>query len=374
MSAAGPFADPLAPLRPFVLNPLPAVSALRVAGVLGDHPSLYSRSPAMWNAAFAALGLPAAYVPFDVEPGRVEAFLDSCRRVPGLLGLSVTVPYKERVLRALDALDPDAEAVGAVNTVLRTPDGHLRGGNTDSSAALHILSGLLAGPGAIDSGARQPDSSSQHAPRILVLGAGGAARAVGVGAARGFPGAEILLCARRRAQAEEAATAIRRAGGRAAVIDPAALAEVLPVASVVVNASPVGMVGPLMTPDGVTWLEPYSALAPAAPPVLAGDPGAAPPATWWEQAWPGIARNVEISLRRALQLHRGAAVLDLVYVPPETVLLKHARWTGHTAVNGLGLLVTQAVEAFLRLCGPILETEPTRARPRVEHAMTGALG
>ena len=53
MSAVDPFADPFAPLRPYVLNPLPAVSALRVAGVLGDHPSLYSRSPAMWNAASA---------------------------------------------------------------------------------------------------------------------------------------------------------------------------------------------------------------------------------------------------------------------------------------------------------------------------------
>jgi len=352
-----------------------------VAGVLGDHPSMYSRSPALWNAAFAAAGIDAAFVPFDVAPADLEPFLGACRGATALLGFSVTVPHKERTAAQLDSLDGDAVIIGAVNTVVRLAEGRLVGANTDGAAALRVVQGLL------------PAAHGQAAERgrILLLGAGGAARAVGVVLGRGLPAGEILVWARREDRAEDVAAAIRRAGGAAAVVEPSGVEAVLPDAAVLINATSVGMSGPVARDGGVTWLESYSPLGPADPPVVGPDaapsgavrPGmpasgaampdpAQPPAGWWEKAWPGIARNLEVSLRRALQLPPGAAVLDLVYAPAETVLLKHARWTGHPAHNGLGVLVEQAVDAFFRICRPLVADEPDLRRT-VREAMKRAL-
>lgn len=362
----------LASLQPYVRNPLPSLSLPWVAGVLGDHPSTYSRSPAMWNAAFTALGLEAAYVAFDVAPDHVDRFLSTCRTVAGLLGLNVTVPYKERALRHLDEVDPEARAIGAVNTIIRSPEGMLVGANTDGMAACRVLEGAMG----------REDGGGEIGGRVLLLGAGGAARAVGVSVAQRMAGVEILLHNRRRERAEEVAGILRRAGGRATIVDPPSLAEALAGVGAVVNTTPVGMAGPLRVDRGVVWLEPFSALAPAEPspmPVADGDHrgsgDAAPPPDWWRTAWPEIVLNLEESLRRALRLRPGGVVLDLIYAPRETITLKHARWTGHQAMNGEGVLVGQAVEAFLRLAHLLIRgRDLDAARGQVERVMREALG
>lgn len=364
---AGSAADLLAPLRPYLQNSLPPLRTTWWAGVLGTRPSRYSQSPRLWNAAFGTLGLAAVYVPLDVAVADVGPFLDVCRTLPHLLGLNVTVPHKARVLSHLDALDPEAEAIGAVNTIVRAKAGTFLGGNTDASAAAQALRALLLG------------SADTARLRLVVLGAGGAARAVGVGVGRDFAGAEIMVCARRPAQAEEAARAIGRVIPSVRAGGPESLDDVLPEATVLVNASTVGMAGPLATDQGVTWLEPYSALAPAESPLLTGaetslrpERAVSPPARWWEAAWPSIVGNLERSLRRALRLRPGAAGLDLVYAPAETVFLRHMRWTGHATANGLGILVGQAVAAFARVCAAIVPDAPG-TRETVARAMTAAL-
>ncbi len=374
-SGGGSHADPFAPLRPHVHNVLPAVHAPWAAGVLGSHPSLYSRSPLLWNAAFRALGLPAVYAAFDVAPERLEAFLSACRSSTSLLGFSVTVPYKERVLAFLDGVEADAHAVGAVNVVVRTAEGRLIGANTDGPAALEVLRRL---EGSAPAGGRMRP--------VLLLGAGGAGRAAGVALAAGMPGRGVLLCNRNPDRAEETASVIRRSGAEVRLVPPEGLDEVLPEVGAVVNTTSVGMSGPITTAAGVTWLEPFSPLGPADPPLLphpavvgpvpaTAGPGpavpAVPPAAWWERAWPGIVRNLEISLRRAMRLRPEAVVLDLIYAPPESVLLKHARWTGHAVANGEGVLIAQAVEALLRMCAPLLAAQPD-ARELVRRAMQGA--
>ena len=139
--------------------------ATRVCGLVGS-PVAHSLSPHVHNAAFAALGLDAVYLPFEVRD--LPAFL---RRMVSprtreldwsLRGLSVTAPHKSPVIGALDFVDDSAREIGAVNTILIEDNNELRGHNTDAAAALAPLAGLLELPGA----------------RTAVLGAGGAARAV----------------------------------------------------------------------------------------------------------------------------------------------------------------------------------------------------
>lgn len=257
---------------------------------LAGYPVVFSLSPRLHMAALKAAGLDGEYLLYPVPPADrpgLSALLERVR-VGELRGLNVTVPHKQNVLPLLDELTPAAQRIGAVNTILMK-DGKLNGNNTDAA-------GFLAD---FDEFSR---SLSEAPRRALVLGAGGAARAV-VYALRGA-GLEVIVAARDAAQA----AALTRALGRDADGDqpvPIALnrAEMEPVLDrpvMIVNATSAGM---------------------------------APKTDW--SPWP-----------EGLAFPHGSAVYDLVYDPRETRLMRQASAAGVCARGGLGMLVEQAALAF----------------------------
>ena len=141
-------------------NLTPSLSgATTVCGIV-LHPASHTRSPAMHNAAFAALGLDAVYLPFDVPPEHLGRAMDGARGL-GLRQLAVSIPHKLAVMEHLDEVDETARRIGAVNTVTRT--GHrLVGTNTDGLGAIRALEAEVELKGV----------------RAVVLGAGGTARAL----------------------------------------------------------------------------------------------------------------------------------------------------------------------------------------------------
>ena len=178
----------------------------------------------MHNAAFRELGLDWIYVACEVAPGAVEAAFAGVRAL-GFGGLSVTIPHKAAALEAVDEATDAARAVGAVNTVVPTADGRLRGDNTDGAGFLASLA----------------EEGFDPAGRVCaVLGAGGAARAV-VHALAGAGAAEIIVVNRTAARAESTA-ALAGAAGRVG-----ATADVVR-ADLVVNATPIGLAGSLDLP------------------------------------------------------------------------------------------------------------------------------
>jgi shikimate dehydrogenase len=245
-------------------------AATRLVGVMGD-PIRHSLSPLLHNTAFAALGLDWVSVGFPVPEGSVGAALSAL--VPlGIAGLSVTMPHKGTVASALDELTPVARRLGAVNCVVNR-EGTLLGANTDGEG---FLAALARGTG-LDPAGR----------RCLVVGAGGAARAV-ILALADSGAAEVVVVARR---SEAALAAAALAGERGRV----GSARDAPEADLVVDATPVGMVG--------------GASVPAVP---AGVLGA------------------------------GQVAVDLVYAPEATPWVQEAAARGVRAVGGLGMLVHQA--------------------------------
>jgi shikimate dehydrogenase len=246
----------------------------RVVGVIGD-PVTHSLSPILHNAAFAACGLDWIYVAFPVVRGRGGAAVAAARDL-GLAGLNVTMPHKAEVAAACDHLTADAAVLASVNTVVIRPDGKALGATTDGEGFLAALAG---------------DGIEVAGRRVLVLGAGGAARAVVL--ALGRVGAEVAVAARRIEMARAAAGLAP--GGRALVLaDIAGTAEA---SDVVVNATPLGMGG-------------------EQPPL---DPG---------------------------RLGARHTVVDLIYHPAETPLLAGARAAGARTQNGLPMLVHQAALSF----------------------------
>ncbi len=161
----------------------PLSARTRTIGIFGD-PVDHSRSPAMHNAAFAALGLDYRYLAFRVDAEQLRAATHSIRAL-GLRGVNVTVPHKEKIRRYLDTTSDLAETVGAVNTVINR-DGELHGDNTDVFGFVQSL---------------RAKRVRLRGQRALVIGAGGTARAVLCGLQQLATG-EVLLANRTRARAQ----------------------------------------------------------------------------------------------------------------------------------------------------------------------------
>lgn len=255
--------------------------ATALCGIL-LHPASHTRSPAMHNAAYAALGLDAVFLAFDVVPERLADAIAGARAL-GVRQLAVSIPHKQAVLAHLDVVDETARRIGAVNTVTLR-DGRLCGSNTDWIGLARALERetVLAGR------------------RAVVLGAGGTARAATF--ALRERGARVSVLNRSGERAEALA---RELGAEAA--------------------------GPL---ERLAALE-YDVLVNTTSVGLSSDASPVP----------------------AAALRSGAVVLDAVYDPPETRLLRDARARGARCVGGKWMLVEQAVEQIRLWSGKTVPSE-----------------
>lgn len=268
----------------------------RLAGVMG-WPVNHSLSPVLHGHWLDSLGIDGAYMPLAVAPEDFNEVLAALPKM-GFRGVNVTVPHKEAALAAVDDVDALAERIGAVNTIIVGDDGRMTGTNTDGFGFLENLK----------EGA--PDWNPAGGPAV-VLGAGGAARAVVVALIdAGAP--EVRILNRTRKRAEKIALDL---DGPTTVLEwderDAALAN----AGLLVNTTTLGMAGK---------------------------------------------SPLEISLNG---LPTDALVNDIVYAPLETDLLARARARGNPVVDGLGMLLHQARPGFEAWFGAAPEvTQDLRAK------------
>lgn len=342
-------------IQPWVGNRLEAATprAERMAGIIGDRPSQYAKSPSLWNAVFRTMNLDCVYYPFDVDAANLGRLTDALRRTDRLLGLNVTVPYKMKIIEHLDGLDDMARQIGAVNTVVRMEDGRLIGFNTDGSGFLWSLTApLLAGEAPL---LREPKGTD-----ALMIGAGGAARAVAFYLAGAIGGGKLVIANRSGDAARALAEDVNRAFGNARAIADDEIGEAIASVGLVVNCSTKGQSGLRKLADGsVTSLEAYSAFAPANPAVFPEAEAGKGPAfmrRWLEASLADIEQNNHRSAELALRLKPEAVAYDLIYAPLETVFLRHCRLAGHPTANGKGMNIAQAVDAFFnKVCRAYLE-------------------
>lgn len=346
-----------------------------ICGLIGDHPSSYSRSPAIWNAAFAQIGLEAHYVPLDVAAAGVADVIEEIRRSPRILGVNVTVPHKQAVIPYLDELHPSAERLGAVNTIWREPDGRLLGANTDGRGAVDSVTtawrdGLPA------------FLPSLERKSVLLIGAGGSGRAVAFAVAEAVGAHGRLFIANRTPETALAlGESVNAHFGNAHGLDESDAELLAPGIDLVINSSTRGQAGARSAGQGrVTYLEPYSALGAANPPSLPDDPlegESERMRRWFVEALPDIRANHEASVRFVTSAARHTAFFDLIYAPPETMTLRHARWSGHGTLNGQGMILCQAIAGFVDFIVrdqlDRLGIEPAVARRAVQQAMARAL-
>ena len=191
----------------------------RVAGVFGC-PVGHSQSPAMHNSAFAQMGLDFIYVPFDVHPDNLEAAVAGIRAL-NMVGVNVTIPHKEQVIRFLDWVSEDARQIRSVNTI-HNVEGQLRGYSTDGEGFIKALK----------ASGKEPAGS-----KAVVLGAGGSARATVQ--ALVTHGAEVMVVNRTFSRAVELADLLKAATPIA--LDSVEARKAVEGADLLVNCTSVGM-------------------------------------------------------------------------------------------------------------------------------------
>ncbi len=257
----------------------------KVFAVIGD-PVAHSLSPVVHNAAFAAAGINGVYLPVRIFKRRLE---ESLRALDWLeiRGYSVTIPHKEGVIEKADEVNEAVKEIGAANTLFRDGDGRWHAANTDYEAALKsLLSGLKA---------RGDESPSLKGKKVLMLGAGGAARAIGWAMVNA--GALLTISNRSVQRAKDLAAELgcqfcnweHRATGYADIL---------------INCTPVGM-----------------------------------------------HPNVDDTPFKDSWFREGMVVFDTVYTPENTLLLKQARERNCHTVSGLEMFIRQAAAQFERFTG-----------------------
>jgi 3-dehydroquinate dehydratase/shikimate dehydrogenase len=243
----------------------------------------HSLSPQIHNAAFGELGINAVYVPFRVPFDALGSFVEDVGRL-GVQGLSVTIPHKEAIAKFLTKVDPAVKGIGAVNTVIFKDDDVI-GYNTDYKAAMDCLERALGG------GPAPGLPSPLKDKRVVVLGAGGVARAIMYGLQR--RGAKTTIASRTRSRAQHLAELFN---GKAVDWPARHVAD----SEVIVNCTPVGM-----------------------------------------------HPNVDESPYNKSHLKPSMVVFDTVYNPESTLLLKQARSHGCRTVSGVDMFIHQAALQFL---------------------------
>ncbi|MCX6641898.1 MAG: shikimate dehydrogenase [Candidatus Bathyarchaeota archaeon] len=246
------------------------------------YPVSHSMSAVMQNAAFSHHYLPYEYQLRSVKPEELRDFVAEELRSENIRGANVTIPHKVTVMSLLDEFDASAKAIGAVNTIVNDA-GRLKGYNTDGTAALRAVTEAYG---------------SIEEANIVILGAGGAAHAVGYQLSRSAK--QLTIFNRNSDNAEKLASRLQQGTStKVSTVNLSQLKRAIESADILINATPIGMV-------------PYIDESP-----------------------------IESSI-----LHPNLLVFDLVYNPERTRLIREAEIIGSRSLSGVKMLVYQGSEAF----------------------------
>ena len=278
---------------------LPITSHTRLTGILGN-PVTHSISPVMHNTSFAHLGLDYVYLAFEIEASALEAAVAGLRSL-GAAGFNVTMPYKQAVIPLLDELTQEARIIGAVNTVINN-HGRLIGTNTDGKGYVDSLKGA---------------GISIRGSRIVLLGAGGAAKSIGMQLAL-EGAAELIIANRSRQPAMALGEMIEKAVPDCRVeilpLDQQALITACRPARVLINTSSIGM---------------------------------------------GVHEGKSL-ITDASVFHPNLFVSDIIYAPRRTKLMEMAETAGCDTANGVGMIIGQGALSFKLWTGHSMPTEPVK--------------
>ncbi len=301
------------------------------AAILGESPSKGARSPLLWNAAFKKLNISAVMHPMDISANNIKAVIQNLKKDTRFIGGAVTMPYKITVRPYLDAIEPEAETIGAVNCIYRDGE-RLVGANTDGAGAVWSM--------------EKEVGQSIAGKKVLLLGTGGAGVAVATYIASALTVHGQLRIANRSEQSRN--QIIRRLQGKCQVVDienwPVTVKDVEGI-DIVINCTSIGFEAMKRDEKGVYYLKYFTPLGDIENMRVKEKDNAEK--EYILKASSSVARNVSQSIKIMASLNK-PFVFDIIYQPRMTMLLSLAQLIGSSVLNGKPMNLEQAVIAFVK--------------------------
>jgi shikimate dehydrogenase len=303
--------------------------------IIGISPSKGARSPSLWNKVFRNQSMSAMMHAVDVQPENLEPLINALKNDSQFLGGAVAVPYKTEIMSYLDIVEPAAKIIAAVNCIYRNCRGQLVGANTDGEGAVKSLENVIKKKGLLGSS-------------VLVIGIGGAGRAVATNVAYriGHDG-QLYLANRTRQPSEALARALHNLC-EVEILELPLPMNFIESIDVIINCSIVGYQIPVFDNGLGYCLQPYTPLS-KVDTTIRVKKGENFIKRYIEGAQSEIEHNIHSSISFLGHVQPHAMIFDIIYQPHQTMLLQLASCFGLSTLNGMAMNMEQAVLAFSRV-------------------------
>ena len=296
--------------------------------ILGETPSKGARSPILWNACFEKLNIPSFFYPFDVKPNKLEEVVSSLKEDSNFIGGAIAVPYKDAIIPYLDIVEDEAEKIGAVNLIYKK-DYKLIGSNTDGLGFVSSIATLL-------------NSNLEEfclGNKAIIFGTGGAAKACAVYLSKSLgKDGKIFIVGRKEDKINSLVDKCRNYS-QASALSLNEIAKILPTVQILVNATSLGYENDcfeLFTPLGPT------------PDNFPNNSNSESKEEWTAKTQSILVQNFSSTINNLNKLNKKCLVVDVVYQPPQTMLLKLAKFYKIKTFTGETMNLLQAAFGFIK--------------------------
>ena len=300
----------------------------KYCAILGESPSKGARSPILWNACFKKLKIPSFFYPFDVSPDKLENVVLNLKQDSNFIGGAIAVPYKDAIIPYLDKVEDEAEKIGAVNLIYKNDD-KLVGSNTDGLGFVSSIATLL------NSDVKEFCLGN----KAIIFGTGGAAKACAVYLSKSLgKDGKIFVVGRSQNKVDDLVGKCNNYT-QASSLKLNDIAKVLPHIDILVNATSLGYEN--------DYLELFTPLGPTPEKDLDDSKNIG------KKEWVGknkkiLVENISSTIENLNKLNKECLVIDVVYQPPQTMLLKLTNFYRIKTFTGQTMNLLQAAYGFIK--------------------------
>ena len=302
--------------------------AEKYCAILGESPSKGARSPILWNSCFEKLKIPSFFHPFDVSPNKLEEVVLNLKQDSNFIGGAIAVPYKDAIIPYLDRLEEEAEKIGAVNLIYKK-DNMLVGSNTDGLGFVGSIANLL-------------NSDIEEfclGNKAIIFGTGGAAKACAVYLSKSLgKDGKIFVTGRSQNKVDDLVEKCNNYT-QASSLKLNDIVKVLPQVDILVNATSLGYEN--------DYLELFTPLGPT-PIMDLKKAKNIEKKEWLEKNQSILVENISSTIKNLNKLNKECLVVDVVYQPPQTMLLKLTDFYRIKTFTGEKMNLLQAAYGFIK--------------------------
>ena len=322
---------------PFIENKINLSEINSFCAIIGEKTSNGARSPILWNRCFKYFNIKSIFLAFDVDKKNLNRLVKHLKKESKFLGGAITVPYKEKIIPYLDKIEEEAKLIGSVNLIYKK-EGMIIGANTDGIGAVNSISENL----------NLSNKKTFLKKRALIIGSGGTAKSCAIYLSKNLgPEGKLFLTCRNKSKGLDLLSKCSRYTNTSMILirDLNSIANKI---DYLVNCTVIGFKNIFSENNNNYYYEPFIPLKKVTLKTLKKE-NLNDKRTWIRNNLEILTRNWSSSIETLTLLKQGVLILDVIYQPEETMLLKAAKYLDLKNLNGLKMNIIQAGVAFTKV-------------------------